>query len=369
MPHNNVLSKPAAFKFELVLTTRCNMGCSYCYTRRLRGRDMTQGLIRKALDKFPVTDLVFTGGEPLLRPDLIRYALEHLDFRKRKVRLAVNTNGTLINRRTMDLLKKYDAVVEMSLDGSRENHDRHRRLKNGESTFDIISGNISELKKNSVRVNINYVVMPDVARGAANNLAALVRKFRTSTFFGYVFRREPLRESEAERFVAEAGAFADIYCGEKLYDKGVPLSPFDDLFFAWLNDQSDSEILRQSRCRFDKFCLFPDGKIYLCPACLVVPARIRNKIGIGDLTRNTLLEKKIAFFREQFKLSDLIKKNEALKLTNNLCYLRSRSSAARFLLDIRMKTAILETYRRHFKKLPPEELSRLKMTHAQRTVH
>ena len=103
------------------VTGACNLDCCYCEdfgARRNAAIGMTPlpladskrllGIIRKATDS-----LVFTGGEPLLYPDLealVAFARRALRFHS----LTLLTNGTLLSEH-MDVLRHLDRVV-ISLD-------------------------------------------------------------------------------------------------------------------------------------------------------------------------------------------------------------------------------------------------------------
>ena len=68
-------SKPSApYRMDLALTYRCNNDCTHCYNARSRApQEMTTAEWKQILDqlwKIGIPHVVFTGGEPTLRPDL-----------------------------------------------------------------------------------------------------------------------------------------------------------------------------------------------------------------------------------------------------------------------------------------------------------
>jgi radical SAM protein with 4Fe4S-binding SPASM domain len=79
------------------------------------------------LAQFGVPVVLFSGGEPLVRQDLLelaRYAVDH------GMRAVVSTNGTLITREKARELKKVGlSYVGVSLDGLEEVNDRFRGKK------------------------------------------------------------------------------------------------------------------------------------------------------------------------------------------------------------------------------------------------
>ncbi|MFA5112220.1 MAG: radical SAM protein, partial [Desulfobaccales bacterium] len=112
------------------VTKQCNLKCVHCYAKATAGpapNELThaEGLaLLKDLQDFGVPVVLFSGGEPLMRPDL----LELVDWTvTHGMRAVISTNGTLITpevaRRLKDLGLSY---VGISLDGIEATHDRFR---------------------------------------------------------------------------------------------------------------------------------------------------------------------------------------------------------------------------------------------------
>jgi MoaA/NifB/PqqE/SkfB family radical SAM enzyme len=120
----NLRGKPSVLRplgAYLYLTYRCNLSCSYCndglgqkYPCKPIDRELTTGewdrvlqILRRETDY-----VIFTGGEPTLRPDLVA-----LTARARALSyhpICVLTNGVLLEQRR-ELLKSVD-VLAISLD-------------------------------------------------------------------------------------------------------------------------------------------------------------------------------------------------------------------------------------------------------------
>jgi radical SAM protein with 4Fe4S-binding SPASM domain len=111
-------------------TNRCNLRCQHCYISaedRSYADELTTAEAEQFLDdlaemKCPV--VLFSGGEPLVRPDVYELA----DYATRAgLRVVFSTNGTLITpevaQRLADAGVKY---VGVSLDGGPATHDRFR---------------------------------------------------------------------------------------------------------------------------------------------------------------------------------------------------------------------------------------------------
>ncbi len=139
-------------QFVVKVASRCNIACKYCYMY-FRGDD--QSLRRsKFLSRDNVTllgvrlaeflgdgddsiSLSLHGGEPLLYGvERTRHFLETIKSSlKGRVRFTVQTNGLLLNEQWYQLLGAFDVSIGISLDGTREVHDRNRLRHNGSGTF------------------------------------------------------------------------------------------------------------------------------------------------------------------------------------------------------------------------------------------
>ena len=112
------------------VTRTCNLRCIHCYahaSEQSKDKEMTSAQGREFLDDlagFGVPVVLFSGGEPLMRPDLVELA----DYAVRKgMRAVISTNGTLITREKAEELKKIGlSYVGVSLDGMEEVNDRFR---------------------------------------------------------------------------------------------------------------------------------------------------------------------------------------------------------------------------------------------------
>ena len=87
-------------------TPACNLACSHCYAacageQRVLTTDQACAVIDD-LARFGVPVLLFSGGEPLLRPD-IRTLAAHA--KAKGLRVTFSTNGTLIDDAWADWIR------------------------------------------------------------------------------------------------------------------------------------------------------------------------------------------------------------------------------------------------------------------------
>ena len=115
------------------ITSQCNLKCRHCYieaTEAAKDNEMTTAEGMAFIDdlaemKVPV--LMFSGGEPLVRPDLFELAAYAVE---KGLRIVLSTNGTLIDDFTAQLIKEAGfQYVGVSIDGCEETHDMFRGEK------------------------------------------------------------------------------------------------------------------------------------------------------------------------------------------------------------------------------------------------
>ena len=113
------------------LVRRCNLTCQHCYSiscdKDFPGELTTAEAcqVMDDLKAFGVPVLILSGGEPLLRPDILELArrAKSLGFY-----VGLSSNGTLIGPHNVDAIagSGFD-YVGISLDGMESTHDRFRR--------------------------------------------------------------------------------------------------------------------------------------------------------------------------------------------------------------------------------------------------
>ncbi len=112
------------------VTQACNLKCVHCYAAAgtEKGSDeLTTEEGKKLIDdlaEFQVPVLLFSGGEPLARPDLLELASYAVG---KGIRCVISSNGTLIDRKMAENIKNAGiGYVGISLDGIGERNDKFR---------------------------------------------------------------------------------------------------------------------------------------------------------------------------------------------------------------------------------------------------
>ncbi|MDD3473237.1 MAG: radical SAM protein, partial [Syntrophaceae bacterium] len=141
------------------ITRKCNLKCVHCYSHsedRDYSGEMTteQGFeLLDDLSGFGVPVVLFSGGEPLIRPDI----LELMNHAVSKgMRAVVSTNGTLIDEKMAKSLKDIGlSYVGISLDGLERIHDEFRRVP---GTYSRVMRAIKNCKEYGLKVGLRFTI-------------------------------------------------------------------------------------------------------------------------------------------------------------------------------------------------------------------
>lgn len=106
----------------LHLTNACNLCCTHCYVESGSplSNEMSETSLLRVIDEFidlGGKNLVITGGEPLLKRELLRKVVEK-SKESGIQKIVVDTNGTLLKKNDAEFFKKYSVHVGVSLDGA-----------------------------------------------------------------------------------------------------------------------------------------------------------------------------------------------------------------------------------------------------------
>jgi len=149
---------PAAHPYLAVIikpTYDCNLACEYCsvYGCEVAPR-MSHATVDILMDR--VTEfcgtartifLIWHGGEPLLLPPEF---YDYIGSRTRQysghaILNSVQTNGTLLDQRYLDIFLKHGFDISISLDGPEALHDSSRKDSAGNGTFRTVMNAVSLL--------------------------------------------------------------------------------------------------------------------------------------------------------------------------------------------------------------------------------
>jgi len=163
---------------SLMTTYACQFSCAYCQVLR-RGVHTTKKVIDETISFLERSDskkleLKFFGGEPLLKFDLVRYAVREAQKRlgaKKDLQYCLVTNGLSLDAAKIRFLEKLPFLVVFSFDGDALTHTAFRADAAGRPRHRTITGNLKRLINSKTDFFANIVVSPE-------NLPALPRNLR-----------------------------------------------------------------------------------------------------------------------------------------------------------------------------------------------
>ncbi len=134
----------------LILTSRCNLACSYCYQNGRSSRRMGRRTLASALDLLlgagqDELSVTFSGGEPLLEFPAICWATEYLHTHaspQKRIRSTLFTNGVLLTEAVSDYLVENRFDLQLSCDGIGPAQEVR-----GPGTFEILDRVLDSLQR------------------------------------------------------------------------------------------------------------------------------------------------------------------------------------------------------------------------------
>lgn len=140
-------------------TRRCNLHCIHCYSesnnREYPGELTTEEGLSLIDDVagFGAPTMIFSGGEPLMRPDIFELSAH---ASRRGLRCVLSTNGTFISEPVAERIRDAGfAYVGISLDGIGEAHDMVRGSK---GAFDEAVAGIRRCRDLGVKVGVRFTL-------------------------------------------------------------------------------------------------------------------------------------------------------------------------------------------------------------------
>ena len=157
-----------ATDLRVSLTDRCNLRCSYCMPPEgldwlpapevLTGDEVVR-LVRIGVEALGIREVRFTGGEPLLRRDLVSIIAATAALSPRP-EISLTTNGIGLDRRAGALRDAGLDRINVSLDTLRP--EVFRKLSHRDRLSDVLSGLAAAAAAGLTPVKVNTVLMRDL---------------------------------------------------------------------------------------------------------------------------------------------------------------------------------------------------------------
>lgn len=150
--------------FRISVTQRCNLKCSYCHREgQPRSSDeMTPSeisRIARIAAELGATNVKLTGGEPLIRSDIVEI-IRLLNETRTIKEISMVTNGTLLTRQLAAGLER-NGLVRVNINIPSVEDDTYKRLTGGELK-DAFEGVRAALSSGLFPVKINMLILKNV---------------------------------------------------------------------------------------------------------------------------------------------------------------------------------------------------------------
>ncbi len=234
--HNGLECRAQHAGIMLLMSYNCNLACKYCYQQHHRPHKskaiMSEALVDDIFGKYLAqivpgadpkkTNISFYGGEPFLPSNeaVIRRALGYA----KRYGMPANaiSNATMVD--TMpDIFGEgpgFVNSVQVSLDGSRELHDKSRVPLSGEATYDRIVKNMKMLLERKTQISIRL----NLDRRTLGSVQALVKDLKEKGILGNKYARiyaSPLHDNIAK---VDATDFMDMTdLSSRVFSLGIDL--------------------------------------------------------------------------------------------------------------------------------------------------
>jgi 12,18-didecarboxysiroheme deacetylase len=208
------------------MTRRCNLKCVHCYAKALEetGEDPIPTAEAKAmiddLAAYGAPVMLFSGGEPLVRRDLVELAHHAVG---KGMRAVISTNGTLITQAKAKELKSVGlSYVGISLDGGEEVHDRFRGVPGAyKKALEGVENCQAEGLKVGLRFTVNKRNVAEVPK-----IFSVLRELEVPRvcFYHLVYSGRGSELIKEDLDHAETRALLDLLMDETraLFDAGLP---------------------------------------------------------------------------------------------------------------------------------------------------
>lgn len=281
-----VFEKPRNFieckeinRLQIMVQTECNLQCKYCYAN---GGSYDYGNMRMNPQKAirylksllenrvnTINTVMFFGGEPSLLPDTIEAICEYIEklyINKRILKMpnfCMVSNGVNVSDKMLNIIKKYQIKVTISLDGPKEINDQLRVFKDGCGTFDYVDRNIQRMIQSGIKPALIEVTYTKIHQ--KNNIS----EDDIHIYFKKKYHIENIMIADCDgnnQYAIKEGSLIE----ERLKKHENPLlsndsySRADMISIISKLQRSDRFYVNKCNAGIRNLTLMPDGKIYPC---------------------------------------------------------------------------------------------------------
>lgn len=300
-------------KILIKLGSNCNLHCKHCHCSETHPK-LNKDIIKYIKDIKGNKRITFSGGEPFLYWDIIKYIMEELgDILSYKI----VTNGTIMDEKKIMFLNQYNCKIILSYDG--ENSERDNSISTKYNLFNLLKnvGSISSLVYNK---NMNLQKLSDNIRKFRINNKLTKNVTNLDGFFPNFIHQtidNPNKEITKETAKEYCKQFAVLLENDMINYKNGNMNDSLGIFYYLATTKFSKKIYNKgfACCNEKMINLVIDGTILLCPY---------GHIKIGDIYNGIDWNLVNSYKPERCKKCELweVCRNQCIaNITDNECYI------------------------------------------------
>lgn len=271
----------------LWVTTNCNLNCKYCYEGEDKlNKVMSKEIIDKSID-FTLNNsksyeeriiIAIHGGEPFLAFDKMQYIVSTFKSKckesGKKAIFLTTTNATLLNDEKIKFIIDEMPDITVSIDGTKETHDKNRPFKDGNGSHDIALKNSLKLLEYLPNIRVRMTFDSD-------SVANLYKDVKYIADLGFKFIVPAPNLFDENWNINHVKILEDQINSIEKYATNI-----NDVNISFI----DKDIYKpKGDCSGGKsaFHIYPNGKIYPC-----ILAGGSEEFQIGDIYKGINTEKR-----------------------------------------------------------------------------
>jgi len=327
---------------EIAVTYRCNLACRFCYAacgckKDEAHPDLPAARLKEALEiingEAQVPSVSFTGGEPLLRPEL-----PELVAHAKKLGMWVNliTNGTLLTPETVSALKTAGLdSAQVSIEGG--SAAAHDRIVCRPGAFDAAVEGIRNLVKAGIRAHTNTTISA-LNKDSLPEIVELVKSLGLGKFSMNMLMPVGSAGANLEETFISYGEIGPVI------EKVRGLAERAGLEFMWYSPTPMCVFNPVAKGLGNKGCAACDGLLSLAPngdilPCSSYPKPMGNILEHKGSFRALWESGPFKFFQEKAFAHELCKKCEDLAVCTGGCPLYWEKAGYKELLEANSEKA------------------------------
>jgi len=276
---------------EFLVTSECNMACSYCIARELPRATFGIEDCRKAVDLFTwlaqgakSAEITLTGGEPFLVVPVVEQLIQHAKATTQAngitATFVVKTNGTILSEALTDFLREHAVKVVVSIDGPAGVHDRHRVTKAHTPTNSIVLRNLKTLLECDVNCVASLTVHPDACDALCESVRELHDTGIKHIDVGPAYGTVTWSDKQTSTLVESVLEIARFMCDVRLAGGRLEVGPM------YRESEHVGGVLKDTwgcHAASSNIAFMPNGQIAGCSSLAMLATRYPDLV-IGDVT-------------------------------------------------------------------------------------